>query len=276
MPLDRATIISLGSKLAPSAAIFAQLRHLLESSNTSSDEIVKLIRLDQALTFHVIRMSNSVIFGLREENESLEGAVGRVGFREIYRLVGLAATQQVCQRDLVHYRLRAERLWDNSVATAAAAEVLAGASSCDPGLAYTSGLLRTLGRVIIDEAANGRFYPGEAEWPLVAEWEQMTFGITAAEVTAVLLEHWRFPVEVVDAVRCHFDPFSRGEVNTGACVLNLACGVVARFGLDLPGETSHWISSPAELMLADLTEAVLEKCADRAREHYSALCASVG
>lgn len=276
MPLDRATIISLGSKLAPAAATYGQLRHLLEDPNTGSDEIVRLIRLDPALSFHVVRMSNSVIFGLREHNDSLEDAVGRVGFREIYRMVGLAATQQVCQRDLAHYRLRAERLWENSVATAAAAEVLAGAAGCDPGLAYTAGLLRTLGRVIIDGSAAGQVYPGEAEFPLVAEWEQSTFGITAAEVTAVLLEHWRFPAEIVEGVRCHFDPFGRGDQeNISACVLNLACGVVARFGLDLPGETSHWIGSPAELKLAHLPESALEECAQKAREHYAALCAAV-
>ena len=78
-----------------------------------------------ALTFHVIRLSNSVLFGLHERNDSLEGAVGRVGFNESYRLVGFAATNQVCQRDLPTYRLKASRLWENVVATAAAAEVLA-------------------------------------------------------------------------------------------------------------------------------------------------------
>lgn len=275
MPLDRAAIVTLGSKLAPAAATFGQLRGLLNDPDTGSEEIVQLIRLDPALTFHVIRMSNSVIFGLREQNDSLEGAVGRVGFREIYRLVGLAAAQQVCQNDLPHYRLKAGRLWENSIATAAAAEVLGESTGAEPGLAYTSGLLRTLGRVIIDGSAAGRVYPGEAEWPLVAEWEQATFGVTSAEVSAILLEHWRFPAEVVDAVRGHFDPFGRKDCDVGACVLNLACGVVARFGLDLPGETSHWICSPTELDLAHVTEDALEQCAAKAREHYTALCSSV-
>jgi HD-like signal output (HDOD) protein len=276
MSLDRATIVTLGSKLAPAAATFGRLRELLAEPNTGSEEIVDLIRLDPALTFHVIRMSNSVIFGLREQNDSLEGAVGRVGFREIYRLVGLAATQHICQRDLVNYRLKASRLWENAIATAAAAEVLAAPAGCDPGLAYTAGLLRTLGRVIIDGIASGRVYPGEAEWPIANEWERSIFGTTAAEVTALLLEHWRFPAEVVDSVRGHLDPFAAPESNVGACVLNLASGVAARFGLDLPGETSHWAITEAKLTLANVTENVLEECATRAREHYTALCASVG
>src|SRR6266700_1265992 len=96
MSITRETIITLGNKLAPAAATFARLRELLATDETELSEIVQMIRLDPALTFHVIRMSNSVLFGLRDRTESLDDAVGRVGFKEIYRLVGLAATQQVC------------------------------------------------------------------------------------------------------------------------------------------------------------------------------------
>jgi HD-like signal output (HDOD) protein len=274
MSLNHQKIITLGNKLAPAAATFGRLRELCSDPDTEMDEIVQVIRLDPALTFHVIRMSNSVLFGLREHNDSLEAAVGRVGFRELYRLVGLAATQQVCQGDLKTYGLKASRLWENSVATAAAAEVLAARGGREPGLAYSAGLLRTLGRVIIDGSSTDTVYPGEAEWPAVAEWEKSTFGITAAEVTTTLLEHWRFPDEIVESVCGHFDPLSDTESNIGACVLNLACGVAARFGLDLPGETGNWIVNPAKLTLAGVSEADLEECAARARAHYVLLCAS--
>jgi hypothetical protein len=51
--------------------------------------------------------------------------------------------------------------------------------------------------------------------------------------------------------------------------------VAARFGLDLPGEAGHWVPDTAKLMLAGVSEPDLEKCAERARAHYTALCASV-
>lgn len=276
MPISRETILQLGTKLAPAAVTFSRLRTMLLDPDTGLDEIVQLIRLDPALTFHVVRMSNSVLFGLREKTDSLEMAVGRVGLGEIFRLVGLAATQQVCQRDLGAYRLCAQRLWENAVATAAAAEVLANRGGRDAGLAYTAGLLRTVGRVILNGAAEGKVYPGEAEWPSVAEWEKATFGLTASDVTTTLLQHWRFPAELVESIRGHFDPLANTEEsNIGACVLNLSCGVAARFGLDLPGEAGGWLCSPAKLTLAGVSEADLEECATRARAHYVLLCASV-
>lgn len=275
MALSRDTIVTLGNQLAPSSATFGRLRTLLQNPGTLMEEIINLVRLDPALTFQVIRLSNSVLFGLRARNDSLEGAVGRVGFHEIYRLVGLAATQQVCQRDLVTYRLPATRLWENAVATAAAAEVLALPAGGDAGLAYATGLLRTLGRVIIDGAACGQVYPGEAEWPAVADWEKLTFGLTSTEVTVILLSHWRFPTELIDSIRSHQAPFGDAQSNVGASVLNLACGVTARFGLDLPGEAGHWVPDAAKLTLAGLSEGDLDLCAERARAHYAALCANV-
>ena len=272
---DRSTIIALGDKLAPAAATLGRLRTLLASPDTETEEIVNLIRLDPALTFHVVRMSNSVLFGTREHSDTLEGAVGRVGFLEIYRLVSLAAGKQLCQGDLAAYRLTAARLWENSVATAAAAEVLALPAGLDPGLCYAAGLLRNLGRVILDSLAAGRQYPGEAEWPFVSEWEQTTFAMNSADVTVVLLAHWRFPDQVVDAVRAHHDPLADTVSNVGACVLNLACGVSARFGLDLPGEIGHWSRTQAKLTLAGVTDPVLEQCEENARAHYLALCSSM-
>ncbi len=274
MPITRETIVTLGVKLAPAAATFGRLRTLLLDPETELEEIVQLIRLDPALTFHVVRMSNSVLFGMRERTDSLESAVGRVGFGELYRLVVLAAMQHVCQADLAAYRLKANRLWENAVATAAAAEVLAKRAGRDPGLAYTAGLLRTLGRVILDGAATGQIYPGEAEWPSVEEWERQTFGTTSAAVTTTLLEHWRFPAELVESIRGHVNPLAEPESNIGACVLNLACGVAARFGLDLPGEAGNWMVDPAKLTLAGVSETDLLECSDRARAHYVLLCAT--
>ncbi len=272
---DRASILALGNKLAPAAATLGRLRTLLASPDTEMEEIVNLIRLDPALTFHVVRMSNSVLFGAREKNDTLEGAVGRVGFLEIHRLVSLAAGKQLCQGDLTAYRLTAVRLWENSVATAAAAEVLAIPAGLDAGLCYAAGLMRNLGRVILNSLAAGHQYPGEAEWPFVSEWEQKVFGTTSADVTSVLLEHWRFPAEIVDAVRAHRDPLADTVSNVGACVLNLACGVSTRFGLDLPGETGHWARTQAKLTLAGVNDPVLEQCEENARAHYQALCSSM-
>ena len=83
-------------------------------------------------------------------------------------------------------------------------------------------------------------------------------------------------LNVVESIRGHFDPMADPEAsNVGACVLNLACAVAARFGLDLPGESGGWLCTPAKLTLAGVSEPDLDECANRARAHYVLLCASV-
>ncbi len=275
MTLDRATIVTLGSKLAPSAATYGRLRARLEDPATELGEIIGLIRLDPALTFRIIRLSNSVLFGLRTHHDSLDGAVARVGLRELSRVAGIAATQQLCQRDLHHFGIPATELWENAVATAAAAELLAPVAGMDPGMAYTSGLLRNLGRVILEDLAT-ELYPGAAIVPMLSEWERSRFGTTAAEVTATLLDHWRFPGDVVEAVRGHLDPLASTTSNVGAGILNLAGGVAFGLGLGLPGEAPHWIQTSAKFTLTGATEAMVEDCAAKTREYYCTLCGSIG
>ena len=51
---------------------------------------------------------------------------------------------------------------------------------------------------------------------------------------------------------------------------------VARFALDLPGESGHWTCDPAKLVLAGVSESDLATCASLARDYYAALCVSVG
>ncbi len=55
--------------------------------------------------------------GFGNSISTVDGIAGREPFP--------AATKNVCQRDLPTYRLTASRLWENAVATAAAAELLA-------------------------------------------------------------------------------------------------------------------------------------------------------
>lgn len=273
IPFSRETLIRLGNHLAPAAVTFSRLRLLLLDPSTELPEIVRLIRLDPALTVHVVRLSNSVLFGQRDPTDSLDVAVGRVGLRDIFRLVGLGALKQVCQRALPTYRLSADRLWQNSVATAAAAELLAGRAERDPGLAYSAGLLRLIGRVVLDAAnTQGSVYPGEGEWPSVDEWERQTLGVTSAAVTTLLLDHWCFPAEVVESIRDHRAPLTSATSNVGACVLNLACAIVTRLGLDLPGERVDATLSAAKLTLAGVGLADLEECAERARGHFRLVC----
>ncbi len=268
MGLDRVTIITLGSALPPAVGIFGRLEGLLRKDDTGLDEIVDLVRVDPALTFQIIRLGNSIFYGFKSRCDSLEEAVARIGFGDIHSLVGLVAARHTCQGDLQAYQIPAQRFWENSVATGQVMAAFAKRNGTDTKNAYSTGLMRNLGRIVLNSHGGAVRYPGEVAAPDLAVWEKNTYKITAAEVGAVLLEHWRFAPDTVAAVRAHLDPTGVPEATAPAAMLHLAGAVVAAWGYHLPGEQQSWQQNPALLALAQLTEESFGEAALEAREGF--------
>ena len=269
MALDRATIITLGSALPPAIGIFSRLEALLRKADTDLGEIVDLVRVDPALTFQIIRLGNSAFYGFKSRCDSLEEAVARIGFGDIHSLVGLVAARQACQMDLHAYHIPAQRFWENAVATGQVMAAFAARSGADARNAYATGLMRNLGRIVLNDHGGAVGYPGEAAAPNLAVWEKNTYKITAAEVGAVLLEHWRFAPDTVAGVRGHLDPAAAADSARPAALLHLACAVVDSWGLNLPGEHLVWRQDAAMLGLVGLTEENFNEAAAEARESFN-------
>jgi HD-like signal output (HDOD) protein len=276
MALEREMIVTLGSTLSPSLQVFARLGKLLEDPDTDIVDIVELVQVDPTLTFKILQLSNSVMFGMKHHCDVLEEAISLVGAREIQRIVGLAAAHQTYQGDLMTYGLPAGQLWENSVTTAAVMESLARRTGGDPRAAYTAGLLRNVGRVIIDKVKGGGRYPGEAAHPSVARWERGSYGIAAVEVSALLLDHWRFPIEMTEAVRLHLEPTELAIPPKGACLLNIAGLIAAELDAGLPGESVHWELTQEKLDAAGVDVEIMTVCGEEAREMLATLNEAVG
>src|SRR5258708_16983074 len=159
MQLNRESIISHGSALSPSLKVFGRLNELIRDPTTHLEQVVALVRIDEALSFQVIRLSNSVMFGRKNPCDSLESAVERLGFREIHRIVRLPAMHQTFQQDLITYNISSARLCDNSVAPADAMDALAEQSRRDGPRPYPACLLRNVGRVIFNIITPGTRTP---------------------------------------------------------------------------------------------------------------------
>jgi len=269
MSLDRETIITLGSSLPPAVGIFGRLEALLRKPETDLDEIVDLVRVDPALTFQIIRLGNSAFYGFKSRCDSLEQAVARIGFGDIHSLVGLVAARHACQMDLRAYQIPAQRFWENAVATGQVMAALAARNGTDARNAYSTGLLRNLGRVVLNNHGGAVRYPGEAAAPDLAAWEMATYKITSAQVGAVLLEHWRFAPDTVAAVRAQGDPTSAAEAALPAAMLHLAGAVVDGWGFGLPGEHPMWRQDFTMLALAGFNEENFGEAAVIAREKFN-------
>ena len=214
-------------KHLPSAPkVLPRLKELLTDSNSSMFEIVALVRLDPAIAARVLQMGNSAYFSKGTRCFTVEEAVNRVGYAQVYDLVAYAVASQVLVRPLEVYGIEADDLWKMSVACALAAETLAVVTGQDRDVGYTVGLLHSLGMVVIDEWAlrqqshlvlPSQGFPREA-----SEAERAALGFTQADAGAALLREWDFPYVMCEPVRWQYSPRASAIHLRMACLLQCA------------------------------------------------------
>jgi HD-like signal output (HDOD) protein len=195
----------------PSAPkVLPRLKQMLCDGNSAMDEVVSMVRLDPGIAARVLQFGNSAYFNHGLRCYTVEEAVQRVGYDQIYDLVSTAVASQVLVRPLATYGLEADDLWAQSIACALAAESIAEQTNADRNIAYTIGLLHSIGMVVIDEWAarnrpdlrfSSRALPLES-----CEAERAFLGFHQAEAGATLLRSWDFPAAMAEPVRWQYLP----------------------------------------------------------------------
>lgn len=213
-PIDEVCTKALNLPCSP--AILPRLTAALQSDLTSAAHIERLISLDTSLATATLRLANSALYG-PSSVDTLEGAILRLGAKELYRLAALVLIGRWgsgvtdAGRDPGMFSRQAFR-------TAIAAEVLGESTGqVGPHLAYTSGLVNEIGRLAVALSC-GAFLPiirahRELRHSTWEEAENAVLGFNNAEVSWRLLTAWRFPAILSETARLMAEPVNAaGEV----------------------------------------------------------------
>lgn len=197
--------------IPPSAHVLVQLQRLLADLNSGLDDIARLILFDAALTTRIIRLSNSAWFRRGLPCMSIEEAVNRIGFREVYHFVAVAVSSALVAQPVPAYGRDSLEMWTDSVACAFAAETLAARVGEDAGNAYLTGLLHAIGRLPVNQylMSLGRLtrpFADEGHPHDHSGAEFALLGFHQAEVAAQLLTMWEFQEEIFEPIRLQYDP----------------------------------------------------------------------
>lgn len=205
----------------PGAAM--RLMRMLDDPRTSAETLGKVIESDPSLSARLIRLSNASYYGLREPVSSAWRAV---------TLVGLATLRSVVATSILDIGT-AEGLsvpdgfWTHSVATAAAAGLVAPRVGVDPGEAFSAGLLHDVGIALVFRRARDRYdemLGQRADNESLLEIERRTIGVDHCELSARAIAALGFGPHAVEGVRLHHEP---GAVSPFAAVLRAADGLAA-------------------------------------------------
>jgi len=192
--------------LPPFPAVALQLMGLLDSDVPVKD-VVKLLRMDPALSAEILRVSNSPLYGLSRHVDSVSHAVVVLGGDSVKRLALTVALGRFTQNFMKHRGLR--RCWDHSVACALIAEDLAEFAGHSRDRAYTAGLLHDVGRLALLAC-----YPNEYENLLtVASENDFDFRTTEKKLFEIdhcsaghwLCKSWNLPADMTEAIAGHHE-----------------------------------------------------------------------
>lgn len=267
--IPREKLLQIARSLPADLSVLSELGEILQDVNSDLSQIATLLRRDLALAARIVRISNSTAYGGNGEIASIEEAVNRVDFGEVLKLVGSGAASRFSDQATEAYGISAEEFRGNMIFGAFAAEAVARAARIDMRVAYTAGLVRPLGIMVLDRAWNqiekiSSFDP--SRWTTYSAWEESVFGLSHVAATGTILEEWRFPQEIRDGVAAHYLEQAKDHESQIAVILNLANALALKAGRSLSGENAWWEVTPLKLEALGIDEATLEEAGTTAEE----------
>ena len=249
--------------LPPSPKVLLRLQQMIGAETSSVADLVSVIRVERALAARLVRIANSPVYNLGSPCENIEESVQRLGFNEVHRLALIVAGCDALSHPLPAYAVDAHEIWEETVACAVAAEHVARLTGGDALLAYTTGLMHSVGMLVINAwvqtIAPGtvlEYQDATEEW---SHAERTLLGYNQADADAALLRSWAFSAPVVEAVRCQYAPQCASHHRQLACILAAARWL--RTLVSAPAGAA--VPPPNKMMLLalKLSEQQLRECA---------------
>ncbi|HEX3718069.1 MAG TPA: HDOD domain-containing protein [Verrucomicrobiae bacterium] len=204
---------------------------LLAESDTHRDELVRTIRCDNVLTAKILRVCNSADAGLKHPVASLDQAVLMLGDSVLFRMVSAIGFGADMRRALPGYAIEANGLWSHSLVVGLGAEYISKSEtygSFQPSLAFTAGLLHDIGKLLLTQILTAKNRADIRQKMTVngllrVEAERAVLGVDHAEAGACLLEKWRLPEILVEAVAHHHSPIVQPTIHLSGVVYLANC-----------------------------------------------------
>ena len=209
-----------GNKQLPALPVlFGQLKKMMEDPFVSNKKIAELIRKDQSMVAKILKLSNSAIYGKRQEITNLSYAITFLGATTIRNLIMQILLVRV-------FNLEGEGIpgfnvntfWEHSLGTAYFTEIIVKKLKLPPNDDYyIAGLLHDLGKL-----------PLRAQFPAVYHrvWdlarrhtlqlyqsEIRHLGLDHCDVGQLIAQKWRLGCSLVESLSYHHNPAGSSEKN---------------------------------------------------------------
>ncbi|EIQ00306.1 putative signal transduction protein [Opitutaceae bacterium TAV1] len=225
-------------KLASLQSINTDLARAVNSERSYTAQIAEIIRRDPSLTARLLRMVNSVFFGLSAKVNDIEEAVLFLGIRQIRELSMATPVIEDMQRiGGQGLDLPWRELWKHCIGSGIMTrEILSTTTlSIDDDMDYIIGLLHNVGKVVLATAFPAEFaeivVSACADTAAVCAVERALVGRDHAWIGGYYLQRHRLSNEIVEAVLHHNDPETAPEHAFCAAAVQVADQLVRQAGI---------------------------------------------
>jgi HD-like signal output (HDOD) protein len=243
-------------KLASLQSINRTLSKLVRSDTSLNSQIAEVIRRDPSLSTRLLRLVNSVYFGLSTRINNIEEAVFFLGLRQIRELsMATPVLEELESLQTSSANLPWRSLWSHSIATAILTREILGSTSfnVDDDTDYLIGLLHNIGKVVMAYA-----FPEELKILMtmtaatpeeVCAFERSIIGWDHAQIGAHFLTRHQLAEEITFAIRYHNEPGRAPRHRLFAAAVQVADYLARHSGIDgafeqiTPIEDDAWLAN---------------------------------
>lgn len=212
----------------------------LGNENVSLDEIESLASKDFVLSSRLLKLANSVFFSRSGRIATVSAALLTVGFN-----VAKSLLIALSMKDLCRTRIPFERdLWEHQLGVSLYSFFIAAEVRLPQREeALVAGLVHDIGKAVLNKSMPADYAKViervRRDGLAFVEAEQETLGLTHCEVGGIVLDHWKLPQDMREAVeRHHTTPGAEdGRTERLGAILSLADAICWAEGI---GFSSEW------------------------------------
>ena len=257
------------------------LKEVLSTENRFTSQIAEIIQRDPSLTSRLLRLVNSVYYGVSEPVKKIEEAVLYLGVRQIRELAMFTPVIEDLGKLGGHHLFEWREFWRHSIAVAVMTrEIMDLTQPSSDDINYLGGLIHDVGRIVMaatfpahfEKIYNRKLVNGRT----LLELEVEVLGMDHAELGALFLQKQGLPQELVRIVKFHHRPDQATENLATTAAVQVADLMVLGSEIGFSGNSEKvayeaWLKTPGWKILFGkqtanenvITRASLKRTMDR-------------
>lgn len=266
LKLERKDQILAVKDLPTLPKVLDEVSRLVKDPDSSTEQMAKLIAMDQVLSAKVLKMVNSPIYGFPGRISSIHHALVLLGFNVLRGVIVSTSVMDIMNQNMVG-------LWEHSVGCALASSTIARHVGLkDVEDVSVAGLLHDLGKVVtaiqLPDLKTGVEAMVKAKDMTYLDAEKALMGFGHDRVNAWIADHWKLPPSIKEGMSYHHKPQLARLYPEAACCVHLGDFMVRVFEYGSGGDDNVLYLEPDALKKLKLKPSDLETILDQLSEQF--------